>query len=265
MEGARSANRKMPQSKRAASASAARRSAVTRPDNSPKRGSDDWRRGGSRTEKSERIRDALLHAAAEVVGEVGYADASIALITRKAGVALGTFYNYFESRQDILDALLPSIGAQMRAHVRQTARVGKDFREREELSFRSFFSFLDQTPHFFRILNEAESFAPKAHGAHIGAVARGYQRFLAHASQSGEIVGYSAQDLEVVVYILMAARSYLALRYARADGKPADVPERVVRAYMRFVLFGLQGVEPEARSAVRSTRAKTARKTPQRK
>ncbi len=263
MDDAASPNRK-PASRARATRSRAGRAAhataaIARADREPA----DWRAGRSRSEKSERIRDALLHAAAGVVGEVGYADASIALITQRAGVALGTFYNYFDSRQDILDALLPSIGAHMRSHVRETARVGRDFREREELSFRSFFSFLDQTPHFFRILNEAESFAPKAHAAHIGAVARGYARFLEHARQNREITGYSSKDLEVVVYILMAARSYLALRYARSDGKPAELPEQVVRAYMKFVLFGLQGVEPEAASgAVRSTRATRARKTP---
>lgn len=208
----------------------------------PKGEREDWRSGRNRVEKSELIRDALLHAAAEVVGEVGYANASIALITRKAGVALGTFYNYFASRQDILDALLPSLGAQMRAHVRERARVGRDFHEREELSFRSFFSFLKETPYFFRILNEAESFAPKAHEEHIKAVAEGYLSFLSHARTEGEISDYSPEELEVVVFILMAARSYLALRFARTEAGDSDLPEWVVHAYMKFALYGLQGM-----------------------
>ena len=40
-----------------------------------------------------------------IVGELGYAGASVALITARADVAQGTFYNYFESRQDLLDQL----------------------------------------------------------------------------------------------------------------------------------------------------------------
>src|SRR5690606_32958952 len=76
---------------------------------------------GKRVEKSEAIRESLLNAAVEVVGEVGYANASIALITQKAGVGQGTFYNYFGSRQEILDALLPSLGQDMLAHVKKCA------------------------------------------------------------------------------------------------------------------------------------------------
>lgn len=200
----------------------------------------EWQRARSRTEKSQLIRNALLRAAAEAVGEVGYANASIALITRKAGVALGTFYNYFASRQDILDTLLPSLGLQMLAHVRTQARGGRDFAEREELSFRSFFSFLKETPHFFRILNEAESFAPKAYRKHMDVVADGYLSFLLHARARGQIPAYSPKELEVVVYVLMAARSYLAQRFARMESERIHLPESVVRAYMKFVLHGLQ-------------------------
>src|SRR5690606_32698911 len=87
---------------------------------------------GKRVEKSEAIRESLLKAAVEVVGEVGYANASIALITQKAGVGQGTFYNYFESRQEILDALLPSLGKDMLAHVKKCALGGHSFAELEE-------------------------------------------------------------------------------------------------------------------------------------
>ena len=114
----------------------------------------------SRIENSELIRERLFSAAAEVVGHVGYANASIALITQKAGVAQGTFYNYFESRQDLLDRLLPSVGQHMIEHVRKHALGGKNFRELEERSFRAFFSFLRANPPFNRILNEGENYAP---------------------------------------------------------------------------------------------------------
>ncbi|MFH5926334.1 helix-turn-helix domain-containing protein [Roseomonas xinghualingensis] len=56
------------------------------------------------------MRRALFDAAARVAGEFGYAEASIARSTEAAGVAQGTFYNYFASRQDFLDQLLPARG-----------------------------------------------------------------------------------------------------------------------------------------------------------
>ena len=204
----------------------------------------DWRSAGSRAEKSELIREALIGAAIAVVGEVGYADASIALITQRAGVAQGTFYNYFRSRQDILDQLLPEVGHRMLAHVRQSAVGGENFAELEERSFRAFFAFQKETPQLFRILNEAENFAPGGHRYHFGIVSRGYRRFLRQSLRNGEFPGYTEPDLEVIAYILMAARSYLALRYTSGDGRIKDIPSRVVRTYMKFVLYGLQGMPP---------------------
>jgi len=220
---------------------------------------DGWRQGRTRGEKSELIRDALFRAAAEVVGEVGYAGASVSLITRTAGVGQGTFYNYFESRQDLLDQLLPALGARMRARVREQARGGTGFAEREERSFRAFFSFLRDTPHFFRILNEAESFAPRAHKEHLETVARTYLEFLERERRAGEFPGYSRDDLETVVFMLMAARSYLAWRYVYGEVHASDIPEPVVRTYMKFVTHGLNGIRDERHAGARAVPPRAAR------
>ena len=40
----------------------------------------------------------------------------ISLITQRAGVAQGTFYNHFKTRQDLLDQLLPALGKDMLEH-----------------------------------------------------------------------------------------------------------------------------------------------------
>src|ERR1700740_3842781 len=85
----------------------------------------------TRAQKSEEARAALFQAAAEIVGEYGYADASITRITQRANLAHGTFYHYFASRQDIFDELLPVLGAQMMEHIRHRAVGGKTFLERE--------------------------------------------------------------------------------------------------------------------------------------
>lgn len=201
----------------------------------------DWRNGASRTERSTLIRQALFTAATEVVGEVGYEQASITLITQRAGVAQGTFYLHFQSRQDILDQLLPALGRDMLDHVRRGARKGSTLAEREELGFRGFFSFLKQSPHFFRILNEAESFAPKGYKEHLELVSAGYIRFLSHAQEDGELPGFEPRDFEVVAFMLMAARSYLAWRFAHGGTRKDDIEEWVVQAYMKFVRFGFNG------------------------
>lgn len=197
--------------------------------------------GKSRSEKSEAIRDALLKAAVEVVGEVGYANASIALITQRAGLGLGTFYNYFETRQEVLDALLPALGKNMLTHIKKHALGGHSFAELEDRSFRGFFSFLHQTPHFFRILNEADVFAPEGHQQHFETVSKQYMRFLRHSHDNGEFPAFREDELETIVFILIAARTYLAMRYVFGEDPGKELPASVADTYLKFVRYGLEG------------------------
>lgn len=192
----------------------------------------------TRVQRSEEVRDALFQAAAEVVGEYGYIDASITRITQRANLAQGTFYNYFASRQDIFDELLPVLGAKMLVHIRQQVSGARSFLEREERSFRAFFGFLKRMPYFLRILNEAEIFAPKAHRQHFRNITDGYMRFLRKARATGEIADLSDEEMEALAYILIAARGYLALRYMTAD-RGGDLPEVAVHAYMQLVSGGI--------------------------
>lgn len=192
----------------------------------------------TRAEKSEEIRDSLFDAAAKTVGEYGYMETSIARITQRANLAQGTFYNYFESRQDIFDELLPILGVKMSQHIRQQAHGVTGFVERERRTFLAFFDFLKRMPYFLRILNEAEVFAPKAHRAHFRNITDSYIRFLGKAVEEGEIGQMSRAEIEALAYILISARSYLGMRYLKPDGT-VDLPDEAVAAYMRLITQGL--------------------------
>jgi TetR/AcrR family transcriptional regulator, ethionamide resistance regulator len=56
--------------------------------------------------KAQRTREALLKAAYELFVANGYIDTSVADITEAAGVSLGTFYQYFHDRSEVVGALL---------------------------------------------------------------------------------------------------------------------------------------------------------------
>lgn len=60
----------------------------------------------SRGGKRERTRLALLAAALAVLAEEGEGF-SLSSVTARAGVAHGTFYNYFEDRDALMEALVP--------------------------------------------------------------------------------------------------------------------------------------------------------------
>ncbi|MCX5042101.1 TetR/AcrR family transcriptional regulator [Aldersonia sp. NBC_00410] len=57
------------------------------------------------TTRGRKTRDALLDAARTVFEDVGFPDARVELISQEANVSYGTFYRYFESKEDIFRVL----------------------------------------------------------------------------------------------------------------------------------------------------------------
>lgn len=208
----------------------------------------------TRAEKAAQTRAELLRAATDVVGEMGYREASIARITQRAGIAQGTFYLYFENQQDLFDQLLPTLGQDLLGYLSRCVAGTKDILEVEEAGFRGFFDYLSENPAFFRILNEAEIAAPHAYERHFNLLQQHYMRALERSWKQGELPDFEPRELEVLVYILFAARSYLYLRYSKSEDGPQPIPEWVVQAFMKFVRGGiLQGrpdlTAPSSRSA----------------
>jgi len=193
----------------------------------------------SRAERNEATKRRLFDAATKVVGKYGYAEASISRITQLAGVAQGTFYNYFESRQELLDQLLPTIGLDMLKFIRARTGTMAPTAQREVSGFRAFFEFLLEVPEFQRILNEAEFFAPAGYQKHLDNIAKPFVRLLQQARHDEEIIDYSDEEFEALVHMFMGARGYLSLRFAYPDGVASPVPEHVISAYEKLITRGL--------------------------
>ena len=56
---------------------------------------------GKREQTKVQNRQAILDAAREVFGELGYEAATVRDIIRRTGLAAGTFYNYYRSKEEV--------------------------------------------------------------------------------------------------------------------------------------------------------------------
>src|ERR1022692_2095541 len=56
---------------------------------------------GKRTENKEKTKKAILRAALELFAEKGFYHTTTKAISRKAGIAEGTLFNYFETKEDL--------------------------------------------------------------------------------------------------------------------------------------------------------------------
>ncbi|WP_315830792.1 TetR/AcrR family transcriptional regulator [Bradyrhizobium prioriisuperbiae] len=192
----------------------------------------------NRAQRNDETKRRLFDAATKMVGQHGYAEASVARITEAAGVAQGTFYNHFENRQELLDQLLPSIGLDMVRFIRERTPTGHAAVQ-EIIRFQAFFDFLHHVPEFLRILNEAEFFAPAGYQKHLDNISTAYVRILRRARNADEVAAYSDEELEAIVHMFMGARGYLSRRYSYAAGGVTKVPEHVISAYDKLLTRGL--------------------------
>lgn len=91
------------------------------------------------------------------------------------------------------------------------------------------------------MLNGAEVAAPAAFDDHISNLARHYTRALKRSKSRKEIEGYEDRELEVIAFVLMAARFYIYLRFSKSGAKAKRIPDWVVAAYMKFEIHDLKG------------------------
>lgn len=162
----------------------------------------------TRATKLEENRAALIKAACRVIGEEGYAKASVVKITMQAGLGQGTFYTYFESRQELFDILLPEVGAEMLEFVRSRVSRGQSLVEVEEGSYRAFVDYVTANPWYGRILFEAETLAPQAARVNAHRVVTQHITRLSLAWENGELPDYALEDIPSLSSVLLALRRH---------------------------------------------------------
>lgn len=82
------------------------------------------RRVVPRSTRGVRTRNALVTAARQVFERDGYLDARISDISKEAGVAAGSFYTYFDSKEEIFAAVVEMVQEEMlHPHVRERTGV----------------------------------------------------------------------------------------------------------------------------------------------
>lgn len=155
-------------------------------------------------------RRRLLDAAERVFGELGFYDASIVKITEAAGVAQGTFYLYFASKQEIFEELVRDLNARVRHAMQEAAAQGGDRIEAERLGFRGYFQFTSEHPALYRVIRQAEFVSPETLQYHYAKITEGYVDGLRDAMASGEI---APGDPEVIAWALMAVGEMLGMRW----------------------------------------------------
>ena len=105
-------------------------------------------RDRSRDVKEERI----LIAALELFGKKGFEKTSVESITRKARIAKGTFYNFFDKKEDVLLHFLDREYAKSEAEISQKRSSQQTFLDQIELSVSSYIKHIFSDREFTKVL-----------------------------------------------------------------------------------------------------------------
>jgi len=177
-----------------------------------------------RDEARALFRNAILDAAEAVFAERGFHGARIQDIAERARIAVGTVYNHFADKDEVLSALLDErtegLLAQVRAGGTDGPGAARGFRARLEGRVAGMLGYVEQHRAFFAIANE--------HGLFAGAVAPSARS--------------SARSVETMETFRAIFRSVVEEGIASGDLEPldADALSRFLGGTMRaFVLSSL--------------------------
>jgi TetR/AcrR family transcriptional regulator, repressor of fatR-cypB operon len=110
----------------------------------------------------ETVRVAILDAAEELIARHGLHDAALVQIARRAGVAVGTLYNYFTDRDALIRALFESRRATLRPRLLAAIDAGRDLRFEPRLRqfVRDLFEAFESHRSFLKLAIENEHLKP---------------------------------------------------------------------------------------------------------
>jgi AcrR family transcriptional regulator len=190
-----------------------------------------------KTKRGQKRRRDLLRAAEDVFSEKGFMSASIADITRQAGAAQGTFYIYFESKEQLFREVMLELGRQIRSNAREATRDAKNRIDAEVSGLEAYLRFVTERPSIYRIVQQCSVVDPDAWRDFYSAFADAFETNLKDAEKRGEV---SPGDAEVRAWVMIALATTLGEQVS-VGGKAGEI-DRMMREVEAILRRGISPV-----------------------
>ena len=183
---------------------------------------------GRRERTKAANRAALVAAARDAFGELGFAAAGVRDIVRRTGLASGTFYNYFPDKEAVFRAVVEEAGAEARRRVRAARTGERSFAGFVEAGYRAYFTFVAEDPATSAFLHR---------NVHLLGLAAELPLGAQELAEDLRARGYD--DVDYAAHAMVAVGVELGARLAERE--PPDV-EGATRFATDLVLGGLSRV-----------------------
>jgi len=108
---------------------------------------------GARETNKTKNRQAIIEAGIRIFIDKGVSETTVRDIIRSTGLASGTFYNYFNSKEEVLVAIFDDFAKEIGRTVRDDNVEPKNFEEFLRIKLTRFFKFVSSKPEIFMIMS----------------------------------------------------------------------------------------------------------------
>ena len=185
------------------------------------------------TEKGLATREKLLETAEELFGTKGFFSTSVVEITREAGVAQGTFYNYFSSKEEIFQEFFEKLIGSFLSQLQEETAKASSIKEEVMIKYRFYLKWVKNCHNLYSLIDQSlhvneelyRWFYEKAVSHHI----KGLQKEV----ESGR---FKQLDVETLAYCLTGIYGFIGWRWGHSE---KEVPENILADIFEFIFHGL--------------------------
>lgn len=197
---------------------------------------------GKREINRIRNRKTILDAARECFRERGYDNTTIRDIVRRTGLAAGTFYNYFSSKQDIFAALLTDFLDQLNHNLTESRQAATSVDDFIHCAYFALFKATASDPLVYELAHRNDRAIRELFGSDIlGLTMISFEEDVKNAIEHGLLPNL---DQEYLCAAFFGVGYELSLRLAHRAHRHPDKAEAEARKATRFAtnlfLNGLQ-------------------------
>lgn len=180
---------------------------------------------GRRERKKQLSRQAILKAAQQLFTVRGYKETSVADIMNGADLGTGTFYNYFQSKEEVLMALLGDSVEMVEAAVRESRERGDKAVETLAAGIMATSIFLDENRYVLPLFLSASERAAESHHhqgmghpeAGHGSATPGFKDIFEEIISRGQLAGEIRDDVPAELIAETLHSIYQAAAFSKLD------------------------------------------------
>lgn len=190
-------------------------------------------------------RERILEAAREVFSRRSYNEVTVAHITSEVGIAKGTFYLYFKSKEELFLEVIRDAGQRLRRAVGEAVAEVDDPLERVRVSVPVIFDICRREAGLYLAIFQQASFLEseryEEYNSLYEPIARDFQATIEEGVRQGVFKAGDPRVLSHGVFGFLAGLIHQWLLLESAGGAPEGYLEGMSETVGRFFCYGLTG------------------------